>query len=94
MAAAWLALLAATACEYGEKSTGTGTPRVVVHAVLNPDAGSAEYVVLVERTLSGRIDTHSEVRDPAGTLRVSQTLPPMRLPAPMTVSPPRMVAPA
>ena len=30
--------------------------------------------------------------EPGGTLCVSQTLPPMTLPAPMTVSPPRMVA--
>jgi len=29
---------------------------------------------------------------PGATLRVSQTLPPMVLPAPITVSPPRMVA--
>ncbi len=33
------------------------------------------------------------IRDPGGTEWTSQTLPPMTEPAPMTVSPPRIVAP-
>jgi hypothetical protein len=42
----------------------------------------------------GSTATRYVTRVPGGTLRVSQTLPPTTLPRPMTVSPPRMVAPA
>jgi hypothetical protein len=64
LAGAALVALAAGGCEYDTHAVGTGRARPVVHAVLSTAPEVASYVVLVERTLTGRIDTHSEVRDP------------------------------
>jgi hypothetical protein len=64
LAGAALVALAAAGCEYDAKSVGTGRARPVVHAVLSTAPEVASYVVLVERTLTGRIDTHASVRDP------------------------------
>lgn len=61
LAAAALATLAG--CEFGEQTVAPGTPRPVVHAVLNP-FGQFEYAVLLERTLTGRIDTPEGAFDP------------------------------
>src|SRR5690606_15830478 len=68
-----------------------------------PGAGSAR-VLGGQGSLGGRVArggraaAHSRARpkifDPGGTERVSQTLPPMTESAPITVSPPRIVAPA
>jgi hypothetical protein len=57
-------LLACAACEFGETRIGAGRARPVVHAVLNPEASSDTYVIYVERTLTGELDTRS-VRDTA-----------------------------
>jgi hypothetical protein len=51
------ALLAA-ACEFGEKVVPPGVERPVVHAVLNPAAGTG--IVLVERTLTGRVEARDD----------------------------------
>lgn len=57
--------LAAGGCEFDERAVGTGRARPVVHAVLNTAPNVTDYLVFVERTLTGRIDTRAEVRDPA-----------------------------
>ena len=58
--------VAAGGCEFDRHTVGSGSSRAVVHAVLNPSTANAgDYVVLLERTLTGRVSTRSEVRDPA-----------------------------
>lgn len=57
---ALLLLPAVTACEIATDTVASPDPRVVVHAVLNPDA--AEQVVLVESSLTGRVTIDSTVR--------------------------------
>ena len=49
--AALLALVAVSACELGTVAVPQSTPKVVVHAVLNPSA--TEQIVFLEQTLSG-----------------------------------------
>lgn len=56
-------VLSLAACEFDERVIGAGRSRPVVHAVLDPSFTTATYVVLVERTLTGQLDTRS-VRDP------------------------------
>jgi hypothetical protein len=46
------------ACTFGEKQVAQGVDRPVVHAVLNPTA--FEQSVLVERTLTGRVNVNSD----------------------------------
>ena len=65
IASATTIALATGGCEFDEHPVGTGRARPVVHAVLSTAPNVGQYVVLVERTLTGRIDTHAEVRDPA-----------------------------
>jgi hypothetical protein len=67
--AAALPLLAGCELEFGERAVSAGQPRAVVHAVLNPRAtGDFTFVVLVERTLTGEVQTRS-VRDPEDPVR-------------------------
>lgn len=62
--AAALPLLAGCELEFDERTVGAGRPRAVVHAVLNPrSTGDNTFVVLLERTLTGEVQTRS-VRDP------------------------------
>ena len=59
------AAVLAAACELATVSVPATTPRVVVHAVLNPSASS--QIVLVERTLTGSVrvpDPHFDPNDP------------------------------
>ena len=60
------ALVALPGCTFGEQEIAPGVERVVVHAVLNPSA--LDQYVLVERTLSGRVqvitDSISSANDP------------------------------
>ncbi len=59
----WGALLllpAIAACEIATDTVASPEPRVIVHAVLNPDA--AEQVILVESSLTGRVTIDSTVR--------------------------------
>jgi hypothetical protein len=49
--AALVALVAVSACELGTVAVPQSTPKVVVHAVLNPSA--TEQIVFLEQTLSG-----------------------------------------
>ncbi len=51
-------LLLLQACTFGEQAIAPGAERTVVHAVLNP--ASAEQLVLVERTLSGRVSVSDD----------------------------------
>jgi hypothetical protein len=55
--------LAAGGCEFDQHAVGTGRAQPVVHAVLSTAPELEEYVVFVERTLTGRIDTRVAVRD-------------------------------
>ena len=57
-------VLALTACEFDEHAVGTGVARPVVHAVLNPVTPQGDFVVLLERTLTGSVDTRADVHDP------------------------------
>lgn len=58
-----LAAGAIAACEFDEQTVAPGRPRPVVHAVLNP-FGGREYMLFLERTLSGRIATRDSAFDP------------------------------
>ena len=49
------ALVAVSACELETVAVPQSTPKVVVHAVLNPSA--AEQIVFLERTLNGALNT-------------------------------------
>jgi hypothetical protein len=72
LAIASLALLAA--CEFGEKVVPPGVERPVVHAVLNPAAATG--VVLVERTLTGRVDTREDsLGNPSDPIRAAGGVP-------------------
>ena len=57
------ALVGLAACEFDESTVAPGRPRPVVHMVLNP-FGGREYTLLLERTLTGRIDARGERFDP------------------------------
>ena len=62
-AAGWLALGACAlgalgACTFGERDVPAGVDKPVVHAVLN--AATLEQSVLVERTLTGRVNVSSD----------------------------------
>lgn len=57
-------------CELADVSVATPRPRVIVHAVLNPDA--AEQVVLLESSLTGRVSIDDTVRfDPLDPVRTA-----------------------
>ena len=66
---ALLALVVLHACTFGEQAIAPGAERTVVHAVLNPAA--ADQLVLVERTLTGRVsvsdDSLGSAVDPIAT---------------------------
>ena len=66
LAAVVAAAMAVHGCTFGEQAIAPGVERAVVHAVLNPSA--LDQYVLVERTLSGRVqvitDSLSSVDDP------------------------------
>ena len=64
LAIACTSVLGITACEFDEHAVGTGTARPVVHAVLNPVTPQGDYVVLLEHTLTGSVDTRADVHDP------------------------------
>ena len=70
---AYLALAATTlltGCELAEVSVASPRPRVIVHAVLNPDA--AEQVILLESSLTGRVSIDDSVRfDPLDPIRTA-----------------------
>ena len=51
-------LLGVVACEFDEHLVSQTAPQVIVHAVLNPVA--AEYSVLVEELLTGRVNVDSD----------------------------------
>jgi hypothetical protein len=56
------------ACTFGEQEIAPGVERPVVHVVLNPQAAAA--TVLVERTLTGKASTQSNlVVDPSDPIR-------------------------
>jgi hypothetical protein len=66
--AALLPLLAA--CEIATETVAAPAPRVVVHAVLNPDAD--EQVILVEASLTGRVRIDTTLRfDPLDPIRTA-----------------------
>jgi hypothetical protein len=67
----WLAAaLLLVACEATPVEVVSPTASVVVHAVLNPDA--AEQVVLVESSLTGRVDINDNLRyDPLDPIRTA-----------------------
>jgi len=50
----------AAGCELANVSVATPRPRVIVHAILNPDA--AEQVILLESSLTGRVSINDTVR--------------------------------
>lgn len=53
------------ACELDEVAVPVGTPRPVVHLVLNPQIGiRIPFRVLLERTLTGRVNTSERSFDP------------------------------
>jgi hypothetical protein len=66
VAAALASAVVLHACTFGEQAIAPGVERTVVHAVLNPSA--IDQLVLVERTLSGRVavvaDSLSDAADP------------------------------
>jgi hypothetical protein len=63
-----LSLLAG--CELADVAVATPRPRVIVHAVLNPDA--AEQVILLEASLTGRVSINDTVRfDPLDPIRTA-----------------------
>ncbi len=55
-----LAVTAMSACEIATENVQSPPPRIVVHAVLNPDA--FEQVILVESSLTGRVAIDSTLR--------------------------------
>jgi hypothetical protein len=55
-----LATLVVAACQFDEKTVAIQPPQVVVHAVLDPEAGVQQ--VLVERTLTGAVDVREGER--------------------------------
>ncbi len=64
------AVLALGACEIATESVASPEPRIVVHAVLNPEA--EEQVVLVESSLTGRVSIDSTLRfDPLDPIRTA-----------------------
>jgi hypothetical protein len=57
-------------CELANVSVATPRPRVIVHAMLNPDA--AEQVILLESSLTGRVAIDDTVRfDPLDPVRTA-----------------------
>ncbi len=70
MCALLLLLPALSACEIATETVASPEARIVVHAVLNPDA--AEQVILVESSLTGRVSIDSTVRfDPLDPIRTA-----------------------
>ena len=58
------------ACEIATESVASPAPRIVVHAVLNPEA--PEQVILVESSLTGRVPIASTLRfDPLDPIRTA-----------------------
>jgi len=58
------------ACEIATENVASPTPRIVVHAVLNPEA--AAQVILVESSLTGRVAIDSTLRfDPLDPIRTA-----------------------
>ena len=63
-------LLLVAGCELADVAVATPRPRVIVHAVLNPDA--AEQVILLEASLTGRVSIDDTVRfDPLDPVRTA-----------------------
>jgi hypothetical protein len=57
-------------CEFGEATVPSPAPRIVVHAVLN--AGADEQVVLVESSLTGRVQINESLTfDPLDPIRTA-----------------------
>jgi hypothetical protein len=58
------------ACEIATETVGAPRPRVIVHAVLNPDVD--EQVILVESSLTGRVTIDTTLRfDPLDPIRTA-----------------------
>lgn len=55
--------LASAACEFGREPVAVGRPQPVVHAVLDPTVYPT-YDVLLENTLTGRVDVRTTRYDP------------------------------
>ncbi len=74
-AAAWVAAVAfLTSCTFGEVTVPRGATAVAVHAVLNP--AFLEQVLLVERTLVGRVSIDTLVPfDPSDPVRTGRGVP-------------------
>ena len=66
--AAIACLLALPGCEFGEQAIAAREPRPVVHAVLNPFTFTLTYTILLERTLTGRVETTDTLFDPAAPI--------------------------
>lgn len=65
-----VSVLTISACELAEVTVAPPAARAVVHAVLNPDA--TEQVILVEASLTGRIDINDSLRfDPLDPIRTA-----------------------
>ncbi len=65
-----LVLSSLVACEIATETVARPAPRIVVHAVLNPDA--TEQVILVESSLTGRVAIDSTLRfDPRDPIRTA-----------------------
>ena len=57
-------------CKLADVSVASPRPRVIVHAVLNPDA--SEQVILLESSLTGRVSINDTVRfDPLDPIRTA-----------------------
>lgn len=63
-AAAACGILALAGCEFGETAVAAREPQPVVHAVLNPFPLGDDFTVLLERTLTGRVETRTDLWDP------------------------------
>lgn len=71
--AAFGALAAVVGCEFDKHAVGLGSEQLAVHGVLNP--GFFPQRILVERTLSGRVDVGETHFDPGDPVRSGRGIP-------------------